>query len=366
MNFALTRLLQVRPRILQLVWAAAPQVAGLLAQIIIIKLMSVPEVAIRLPTYNFAISATSIVFLGLAYRQNRFVPTLQHILTLQGAALAWSMYFSFFEDGRGYVMAGLCVSVLASVSIILLQMLARFTRPRYLIGATILSATVPNILWLDLWVVTAIAIALLGVTMKMAKDIATSNERTSYEFRQSFYSIALQIPLLSLTLFDPMIAKIMGLSAYVDYAILLKIANGIFLLLFSHLQLNILQNDTNSVNLRLVSFSSFILLIIMLINSMFHGLISVFIQCCILSLIINLVSIIVRIHIRFEDGKLAFAYFSASIVFLYSALTYGLSISNIRFENYAVVIAAFMVVASLPLLLRAARGIKTNLPLAKS
>lgn len=366
MDFALTRLWQLRPRILQLVWAAAPQVAGLLAQIIIIKIMTEPEVAIRLPTYNFAISATSIVFLGLAYRQTRFLPTLQHILTLQGAALAWSMYFSFSQDGRGYVVAGLCVSVLASVSIILLQMLAGLTRPRYLIGATILSATVPNILWLDLWVVMAIAVGLLGVTMKMAKDIASSNEQTSYKFGQSFYSIALQIPLLSLTLFDPMIAKIMGLQAYVDYAILLKIANGIFLLLFSHLQLNILQNDNNNVNLRLVSFSSFILLIAISINSMFDGIISVFIQCCILSLIINLVSIIVRIHLRFENAKLVFAFFTASIVSVYSGMTYGLSISNIRFENYAVVIAAFMVIASLPLLWRAARGIKTNVPLAES
>ncbi|MCC5610833.1 hypothetical protein LC612_29830 [Nostoc sp. CHAB 5834] len=366
MDFALTRLLQLWSRILQLLWAAAPQVAGLVAQIIIIKWMTVPEVALRLPTYNFAISATSIVFMGLAYRQNRFVPSYQHILTLQGAALAWSMYFSFYEDGRGYVIAGLCVSVLASVSIILLQMLARFTRPQYLIGATILSAAVPNILWLDLWVVVAIAVGLLGVTMKMAKDIATSNEQTSYDFGQSLYSIALQIPLLSLTLFDPMIAKIMGLQAYVDYAILLKIANGVFLLLFSHLQLNILQNDNNNINLRLISFLSFVLLILISIISMLHGTVSVFVQCCILSLIINLVSIIVRIHLRFENAKAVFALFTLSVVLLYSGTTYSLSVRNVRFENYAAVIAAFIVVASLPLLWRAARGIKSNVPLAKS
>lgn len=337
-----------------------PQISGLVAQIIIIKLIAIPEVAFRLPAYNFAISATSIVFLGLAYRQTRFVPALKHILGLQGAVLAYSLFFYITEGGRGYLIAGLCVSVLASVSIILLQMISRFTRSRYLIGATILSATAPNILWLDLPQVLAITCALLCVTMVMSNNTSNKSELKSYKFTQSMYSIILQIPMLSLTLFDPMISRIMGLQEYVDYAISLKIANGIFLLLFSHLQLNVLQNDRPNVNLKITSGLSFLLLVLISINSLFYGFTSVFIQCCILSIIINLVSIIVRIHLRFEAINLKFALFTTSILFIYLGLTYGLYLKKINFENYAVVIAAFIVSGSLPLLWRAFRGPDVN------
>jgi hypothetical protein len=337
-------------RILPLVGASIPQITGLVAQIIIIKLISVPEVAFRLPTYNFAISVTSIIFLGLAYRQTRFVPSLQHILGLQGAVLTFSLFFFLNEGWQGYLIAGLCVSVLASVSIILLQMLSGFTRSRYLIGATILSAAAPNILWLDMLGVFAITCTLLSASIALTMNTFNKNEDFKNEFTQSLYSVLLQIPMLSLTLFDPLISKIMGLENYLDYSIILKITNGVFLLLFSKMQLDVIKNDKFDIDLKFFSYLSFLLLIFIIINSFFYGIISVFIQCCILSFLINIVSIVVRVHLRFDKIRPKFAIFSVSTTFIYSVLTFGMFFGDIYFENYAAVIAAFIVVGSLPIL----------------
>lgn len=346
---------QLRLRISQLFGAAMPQIVGLVAQIIIIKLIAIPEVAFRLPIYNSAISVTSIVFLGLAYRQNRFIPGTKHIVVIQGTVLSYLLFFYISEGEREYFISGLFISVLASVSIILLQIIPRCTRSKYLIGATILSAIAPNILWLDLPKVLGIASALICVTLVMSTNVANKNTEKSLKLKQSIYSIVLQMPMLSLTLFDPMISQIMGIQAYVDYAISLKITNGIFLLLFSHIQLEVLQNDRFDINLKTASYFVIFMTIAICINSLFIGTLSVFIQCIILSIIINILSVIVRYHLRFETIKSEIAVFVGIAELIYFIITYALYISNIKIENYAVAIALFIVFASFPLLFRSFR-----------
>ena len=219
-----------------------------------------------------------------------------------------------------------------------------------------MSAAAPNILWLDLLGVLAIISTLLCASIVLTINNNNKNEYFQNEVIQSLYSVILQIPMLSLTLFDPLISKIMGIENYVDYNIILKITNGVFLFLFSKMQLDVIKNDKFNIDLKFFSSLSFLLLISIFICSFFYGQISVFIQCCILSLLINIVSIVVRVHLRFDKIRPKFAIFTASMTFIYSGLTFVFFVEDIYFENYAVAIAAFIVFGSLPILWHSFRG----------
>jgi hypothetical protein len=333
--------------------AAAPQIFGVLTQLILLKVLSLPDVGERLPVFNFSLSAMSIIFLGLAYRQTRFVPSFRQILTLQGGFGAWGFACLFGQLSSSTAFYAIALSVFASTSVIQLQMINALSRGQLLLGTTLLSIVVPHILWLD-WAsmitLAATLVVISAIFSKYDSDTLASAELTP---GASLYSIILQLPALSLTLFDPIVAKLLGQSAYVDYSLALKISNGIVLFLFAGAQLKVLIEEKNSFDQRSMSVWAGVFYLCIFLLSPVEGQIILFFQCVAVSVIINLTSLIIRIHLRFGDMNTYIYFHTIVVTMAYAVILNFMSDREANIPQYVPILATFIIASSFPLMISA-------------
>jgi hypothetical protein len=130
-------------------FAALPQVCGLLTQIIIIKLYAAPQVVDRLPIYNSAMAAISIIFLGMSYTRSRTVISLSTTMTIH--LLSWlSFIIVYLTYGYGFeLIAVASILVILCVSIIQLYLARGYGRVAFVLIASVVGILAPQILWLS-------------------------------------------------------------------------------------------------------------------------------------------------------------------------------------------------------------------------
>jgi hypothetical protein len=340
-------------RLFPLVGAALPQFAGLFALIVIVKLIGDPATPQRLPAYNFALSAVAIVFLGVAYAKARATPTFRVSVGIN--IVLWVILIGAYLVARPGTLFTVAASffVLAVNALIHLHLVRSYSRFTYIIVASVIALAAPQVLWVDGITTFAVAALLSGINLVLARAQPIQGEaedKLAQSISGMFYSVLLQAPLLSVTLYDPFIAKIVGSKLYVDYAIYLKIFNGIFVFIFAKAQLDILTQQSYEFDSKKLRAYIFALLAICIIVAFFNNVIALIVQCIILALSVNLISIFVRSHLLFENmGRVYVAYcvtaFILHILFISYMLYYGLGL-----YTYVPVLMLFLVVACWPAL----------------
>jgi hypothetical protein len=338
-------------KFLQILFVALPQVCGIITQIIVIKFYGGHDVSVRLPIYNFSMSAVSIIFLGIAYTRSRVKPGFGSTVLIN--MICWLSLCTIrhlFSFGSEFFVVT-SILVLSCVALIQIHLIRGHSRLTYVTVSCIIGVAAPQILWINEVGIYFISLLLSLINMTLAygntRAVAKGVKNT---VAQSLYSVFLQASLLSVTLFDPIIVKIIGSGAYIDYAVLLKIFNGIFVFAFSKVQMDIMTMKAYEIDRRRYQIYLTCLVTLIMIFAISSSYIAMAVQCALLALVINIISIFVRIHLLFEEGSVKYvgysaAAFAAHILLVANFLAYGYTL-----YTYVPIMVMFLVLASWPAL----------------
>lgn len=318
--------------------AAAPQVIGLVSQMLIIKVFFATTAAITLPAYQFALTVSSILYLGLAYQSTlikiKVVPVLIFQVLLFGAGLLGK---SKIIDPY-FVNITLYLSYFIGISIVQYYILIKLNEKIYIYALSIISFISPQILWMGLSPTIILSIIVFAIFVKLNQSSSGEEyygkEAVLRAIRSISYNIILQLHLLSLSLFDPLLVAVVGSGFYVNFVLLQKITNGLGVLAFSRIQMKIVLKQY-----RIREFSKFLAMFILIIvastiAAIWGGQFALPIQCVLLSLSINLASLIIRDHLQWgrRSHFLPAAVIGAVVIYgsvVFSCFYFGWILSDI-------------------------------------
>jgi hypothetical protein len=327
--------------------AAAPQVLGLACQVLIIKVFFAAAAAQTLSAYQFALTVSSILYMGLAYQKTLRVIGIGPVLVAQSLLLMTGIVA--YRYGSDYMATlALFLSYFLSISLVQYAVLRFLDGNLYLIVSALISVVSPQLLWIgEPYVLILAGLALLTFVVVSGRKIA-EQEGLDADVPSAWavvYNILLHAPLLSLALFDPFLAGVVGSSFYVNFVLFQKITNGIGILAFSRLQMRIVLKQYR---IRRIDHFAVIFVMIALASAsagVFAGQYALLVQCILLSLNINVASIVVRDHLQWGQPSLGLVVISVGAV-----LAYGVSIYTCFRLGWHVddVITLMIIVITLP------------------
>jgi hypothetical protein len=342
-------MIRIRSQIIEMGFAALPQVCSILVQLIIIKYYGGSVVNERLPLYTSAMSIVSIFFLGITYTKSRISPSLTAVMITQ--CVAWGVIIaSLYANPRSFIFIfSVCIVTLFNVALSQFHLIRRGSKINYILLSILTSIIAPQILWCNIFIIYIILalLSLLNICLASLNPVKFELAARS-TLTQSLYSVFLQAPLLSIGLFDPAIVKIVGTTAYVDYAVFFRICSGAGVFLFSKIQLDIVTAEKYHFNQSLLRNIIAMICVLCFLLCFVNNIISLILQCMLLSLLINIISIFVRTHLLFGQFNLHHVLYCAFGFLFHISICAYLVLQGIQLYTYVPVIVVFLLLASWP------------------
>ncbi len=269
-----------------------------------------------LPIYQGLLAYFSLITLGFSYTKNRrniigikFIPVIFAII----------IFPILFYAGNGVdtklIMAFVMLFFLvSSISFIKLSLK---NSSGYLTYQLFVSACLPFSIVLDVEIIYIICLFLFFILVVSIYQNVKNFESYNYSVSglEPIKSILIQAPLLILPFFDILIINVIGNSRYENYVIINKYTTGIFNLIFAYAQFKLLFGHT-LFNFKLLSFGLVALGLSVVILSLYHDERLLFLLISILSLGVNISSLLIR-NILLTGITIGFALVGPAAVALY-------------------------------------------------
>lgn len=350
------------------VFAAAPQVLGLIVQVLIIKVFFASSAAQTLSAYQFALTVSSIFYLGLAYQRafiriSGFAVLIAQSLLFLAAALA-----SYWFADTYVVTLCLYLSYFLTISLMQYAVLGSLNRNTYIAATTAISVLSPQLLWIGNLATLGLALVLLFLLAKCQGRRKTSGEPNSELNSEPLggisYSILLQSPLLMLSLFDPLLAAIVGSNFYVNFVLFQKFTNGIALLAFANIQMKIVLKQYRISAFRAPAISLVVIAALSAATGLFSSHYALAVQCALLSLSINIASLVVRDHLQWGEKSYFLLAMSVGAVLTYGSIIYGAFYAGLKLTDVVTLMILIITIPALCVLVNSRRHLLIDPPVA--
>lgn len=344
--------------------AAAPQVLGLVTQILIIKVFFVSAATQALSAYQFALTVSSIFYLGLAYQQTFIRIRLGPVVFSQLALfLIAGLSGSGFID-RYFLTLSLFLSYFLTISLIQYAVLRVLNGNLYIAVSAIISVASPQLLWIGEIPTAALAIMLFFAFLIWSyrrddNETSTDDLKVS-SLRPIFYSILLQSPLLTLALFDPLLAVVVGPAFYVNFVLLQKITNGIALLAFSRTQLKIVLKQYRISNFYQFAGIFVFIALMSAAGDVLWGPYALPVRCILLSLNINVASMVIRDHLQWGERSHYLLAISVGAVLAYGTIIYSYYYFGWMLNDVVTLMIVLITVPTLCVMIKSQLGLRAS------
>jgi len=271
-----------------------PPLLGIIIFTYILKFSGFEQVQLRLPLFQGLTSYFSLIFLGFTYIKNRHKIIGIKIIPLLILIFVFPILY-YIYNGLDTILTLVLAIILFLNSITSYILLTKNNRKNYLYYLILLAILLPLCLVLNvlilLFIVIIIVIILFSVIIPQWKNFE------SFEYSENglniVKSLLLQSPLIILPFFDFKIAELIGPVNYSNYVLMFKYINGFIVLLFSFKQLNLIFDGSLAKQDRIV-YQLITTLLILVICSFFEGYFLFAISVGLLSLGLNLSSLLIR------------------------------------------------------------------------
>lgn len=303
--------------LLSVLKAGLPQFLGLLTFISVIKMDPYGDSHILLPVLQAGMAISSIFFLGVAYTRFEYnINFSRYIIFLTVECVFYSAYSR--DVTYESVLYFLTIS---SFGILQYRILILHNTDSLLVFNIFTSLFLPLTLLLNRPLLIIFSIVVFFTVYLILKN-SDKNEIDVAAKISAIKSILIQSPFLIFPIFDELILQRVGVDNYKEYAITSKVMLGAGVFLFSHMQMSVLENKILpikkiiSIKLIMVAMVMFLGVSIIPINFVMQ------IQMMLLTLVLNIASLIVRSVLKSDGATSMDMIFVAILMSVYFYILY--------------------------------------------